>query len=57
MVEKIVAEVKRRYVGGVLQGTVDYGNNPVYAAKWLKYGLESLGLDSGWVEISAVPDD
>lgn len=57
MVEKIAAEVKRRYVGGVLQGTVDYGNHPVYAAKWLKFGLESLGLDSGWVEIPAVPDD
>ena len=57
MVAPLVAEAKQRYVDGILQGTIDYGHHPVYAAKWLKYGLEALRCDSSWLSIPKLPDD
>ena len=31
---------------GVLNGITDGDNHPIYATGWLKFGLESLGMDS-----------
>ena len=42
---------------GFLVGRVDYGRHRVYAAKWLKLGLEKCGLDSSWVKIPQEKDD
>lgn len=55
-VKKFVEIAKSRMgENGCLQGSVDYSDQPVYAAKWLKLGLEKCGLESSWVNIPDVP--
>ncbi len=57
-VSKIVEIAKKRLDGnGVLTGSVDGEDHPVYAMKWLKLGLEKCGLDASWVKIPNVKDD
>ena len=59
LVATLVDEARRLWQEGEgqLSGLVDYAPHPVYAAKWLKFGLSALGLDSDWVTIPAVADD
>ncbi len=52
-----VEEAKRRTVDGVLTGQTDFSAHPVYQTKWLKYGMEALGLDTGFIRVPGVPDD
>ncbi|HOF89925.1 MAG TPA: hypothetical protein PLZ36_17755, partial [Armatimonadota bacterium] len=45
LVEKIFQEIPRFLDGKHLRGLSDYAEHPVYQTKWLKYGLQHLGLD------------
>ncbi len=55
IVKKFVEIAKERMdTNGILKGSVDYSDQPVYSAKWLKLGLEKCGLDSDWVKIPDV---
>ena len=56
LVEKAIAEAKRRMKDGALTGLSDFEEHPVYQTKWLKYGLEALGRDASWVRIPDIPD-
>ena len=50
-------EAKRRLgADGALAGTVDGGRHAVYAACWLRFGLEACGRDASWVPIPDEPD-
>ena len=56
-VSKIVEIAKSRMdKDGYLVGAVDYSRHRVYAAKWLKLGLEKCGLDSSWVKVPKEKD-
>lgn len=56
LIPAAVEEAKRRSVDGALTGLSDFSEHPVYQTKWLKLGLDALGLDSGWVKVPDVPD-
>ena len=56
LISKAVDEAKRRITDGVLTGITDGAEHPVYQTKWLKFGLDLLGLDSSFVRIPDVPD-
>lgn len=56
LIPKAVEEAKHRSVNGALTGLSDFSEHPVYQTKWLKLGLEALGLDADWVKVPAVPD-
>lgn len=57
MVPKIVEEARRIWQEGTgLYGIIDGAEHPVYSAKWLKFGLDALKLDSSWVKIPEVAD-
>jgi hypothetical protein len=56
LVAPLLAEARRRCVDGVLEGMTDFAPHPVYQTKWLKFGLDSLGLDSSWTRIPRVED-
>ena len=43
--------MKRRCVDGTLTGKTDFSEHPVYCTKWMKLGLDELGLDSSWLKI------
>ena len=51
LIPKAIEEAKRRSVNGALTGLSDFSEQPVYQTKWLKYGLDALGLDSSWVKV------
>lgn len=54
-VGRIVEAAKSRLdPDGFLSGPVEGGRHRVYAAKWLRLGLEKCGLDASWVK---VPDE
>ena len=54
-VKKFVEIAKQKMdANGILKGSVDYSDQPVYSAKWLKLGLEKCGLDSDWVKVPDV---
>lgn len=57
LVKELVACAHDIYIDGILQGEIDHGYHPVYAAKWLKYGLAALHLHNDWVEIPDVEDN
>lgn len=48
-----IEEAKRRSVDGTLTGKTDFSEHPVYSTKWMKLGLDALGLDSSWLKIPA----
>lgn len=56
MVDKIMKEVKRFEIknehGYYIQGRSDFQEVPVFQTKWLKYGLESLGMEDPYI----IPD-
>lgn len=57
LVKKFVEVAKAKMdKDGFLTGMVDYSQHRVYAAKWLKLGLEKCGLESSWVKIPDEPD-
>ena len=56
LVAPLIAEARRRCVDGVIEGMTDFGRHPVYQTKWLKFGLDSLGIDSAWARIPRVSD-
>lgn len=45
LVPTILEEAKRRAPEGWLTGQTDFAEHPIYATRWLKLGLRSLGLD------------
>lgn len=56
LIPAAVEEAERRLENGVLTGSTDYSEHPVYQTKWLKYGMESLGMDTSHLRIPDVPD-
>lgn len=51
------AEARRRLgPDGALAGTVDGHRHAVYAACWLRFGLEACGRDFSWVPVPDEPD-
>lgn len=46
LIDVAIKEAKRITSDGMLTGIVDGANHPIYATGWLKFGLESLGMDS-----------
>lgn len=46
-----IEEAKRRSVDGTLTGKTDFSEHPVYSTKWMKLGLDALGLDSSWLNV------
>lgn len=58
VVRHLVEEAKRRLgPDGALAGTVDGRRHAVYAACWLRLGLEACGLDASWVPVPDEYDD
>ncbi|MBQ9121087.1 MAG: hypothetical protein IJY12_01840 [Clostridia bacterium] len=57
LVDALVTEAKRLWTENGMPGLIDFNDHPVYSAKWLKYGLDRLGLDHSWVKIPSVADD
>lgn len=57
LVKKLVEQAREIYKDGILQGEIDHGYHPVYAAKWLKYGLAALQMDTDWIDIPEVEDN
>ncbi|MBQ8398287.1 MAG: hypothetical protein IJX53_08865 [Clostridia bacterium] len=56
LVDAAIKEANRRLEDGVLTGSTDYAPHPVYQTKWLKLGLDALGLDSSHLRIPEVKD-
>ncbi len=57
LIPRAVEEAGRRMTDGALTGLSDFAEHPVYQTKWLKYGMEALGLDTGSIRIPDVRDD
>ena len=52
-----IDEAKRRMMDGSLTGLSDFAEHPVYQTKWLKYGMETLGMDTGFICVPNVTDN
>lgn len=58
LIENIINEAyARRDEDGMLEGIMDGEDHPNYVVGWLKFGMESLGLDSTDWEIQLDKDD
>lgn len=58
LVRRTADEARRRLgADGALEGTVDGRRHAVYAACWLRLGLEACGLDASWVPVPDEYDD
>ncbi len=55
IVERVLKEAQRVRRGHSLAGLTDFSEHPVYQTKWLKFGLQQLGLDDPY-RIPAIPD-
>lgn len=52
LVNTILEEANRIKTDGYITGQVDFQDRPVYATKWLKYGLKSLNIEDDYI----IPD-
>lgn len=57
MIPYAIVEAGHRLKNGVLTGTTDYSPHTVYQTKWLKFGLESLHMDTSHLVIPDADDD
>lgn len=58
LIDEVIQEAQRITSQKMLIGIVDGANHPIYATGWLKFGLESLGLNSSnWELPLNVQDD
>jgi hypothetical protein len=55
LIEKVLEAVPDYQKDNYIVGRTDHSEHPVYQTKWLKYGLQSLGLDDPYT-IPAVYD-
>ena len=51
MVEKCLNEAKMHLVDGTLDGSTDFGLHPVYQTKWLRLGMDALGLNTEKINV------
>lgn len=56
LVEKILVEAGKWKKDNYIEGLTDGGRHPVYQTKWLKYGLQKLGLPD-FYEVPEAEDD
>ncbi len=56
LVPKILKEVKKWQVKNYIVGITDGKKHPVYQTKWLKFGLQKLGLEDNY-QVPPLPDD
>jgi len=55
IVEKAINSISKFRKGDYVVGLTDFAEHPVYQTKWLKFGLQALGLDDPF-KIPEVPD-
>lgn len=59
LINAILIEAENQKVEGTnyISGITDGGQKPVYQTKWLKFGMESLGIDSSEYDLKGASDD
>lgn len=57
MVNKVINEAHKIMKDGLLCGITDGNDHSIYSTLWLKFGLDSLGLDSSFIRLPEKFDD